>query len=75
MSSGGGWTDVVRRLARGGGVDLVRRNFYSPVPDVERLPSDTFARRSAMRGIELDLDASVGYLQGLEEVVRNFVEV
>jgi predicted O-methyltransferase YrrM len=55
-----------------GGVDLVRRNFYSPVPDVERLPSDTFARRSSMRGIELDLDACVGFLQGLERELGEF---
>ena len=54
-------------------MDLVPRNFYSPVPDVERLPSDTFARRSSMRGIELDLDACVGYLQGLERLLGEFV--
>ena len=64
--------DLVQRLARASGVDVVRRNFYSPVPDVERLPKATFARRSPMSGIELDLDASVSYLHDLKPLLNEF---
>ena len=45
------------------GFDLVKRHFYSPVPDVESLPEDFWSRRSAMGGIRIDPEMQLRFLQ------------
>lgn len=47
-------TGALRRYARSLGFDLVRRGFYSPVPDAAELPEEIWGRRSALEGIEFD---------------------
>lgn len=49
---------AVRRAGRFAGLDLILRNFYSPVPDVAVLTSADYERVSPMHGIDLRLDAA-----------------
>jgi hypothetical protein len=56
---------AARRVARLAGVDLVRANFYSPVPS--RVPESVWRRRSPLRGIVFDLDQQLGWVR--EQVV------
>ena len=53
---------AVRRIGRGAGLDLVLRNFYSPVPDVARLSAAEYERVSPMHGIDLRMDAAASLL-------------
>lgn len=39
--------------------DVVRRDYYSPVPDLTRLPDDIWERRSPLGGVDLRLDAAI----------------
>jgi hypothetical protein len=63
--------DLVRRLAGRVGVevvppgphDVVPHNYYSPVPDLERLPEDIWERRSALGGIDLRVDAALDLVE------------
>lgn len=76
MSSREGWRGsagpALRRIARAAGQDLVTRNFYSPVPDWERLPAEVFDRRSPLSGIEFDVDAQVTFLRSLAPLLAEF---
>jgi hypothetical protein len=45
------------------GFDVVRRDYYSPVPDLRRLPEDVWARRSALGGLNLDPDAAMAFVE------------
>jgi hypothetical protein len=45
------------------GFDLVKRSFYSPVPDWKAMPDEVWTRRSAMRGIAWDLEAQLAFLE------------
>ena len=49
---------AVRRAARLAGLDLILRNFYSPVPDVAALTRADYERINPMRGVDLRLDAA-----------------
>jgi hypothetical protein len=42
-----------------GRYDLVQRDFYSPVPDLGRLPEGIWERRSALGGIDLGIDRAI----------------
>jgi hypothetical protein len=61
-----------RRIARVAGQDVVAHNFYSPIPALEDLPADVFDRRSPLRGIELDLDGPLDYLNELAPGLAEF---
>jgi hypothetical protein len=62
---------LIRKLASRFGVevvpegphDVVPRNYYSPVPDLELLPEDIWERRSALGGIELGIDRAMGLIE------------
>lgn len=60
-------------MVRSVGRDLVRRDFYGPVPDWEALPADAFERESPLRGIDMDLDRGVSELRSLEPFLTEFV--
>ena len=51
------------RLARRAGYDLVRRDFYSPVPDVDDLQESDWARRSELHGISLDTEHQMAFAE------------
>jgi hypothetical protein len=50
---------AVRRL----GFDLVRRHYYSPIPDVAELPSDIWSRESDIRGVDFDIAKGLEFVQ------------
>lgn len=52
----------VRAAGRTLGLDLILRNFYSPVPDVARLTAADYERVSPLHGIDLRLDAAAELL-------------
>jgi len=45
-------------LVRQRDFDVLPRNYYSPVPDLSAIPETVWARRSPLRGIDLDADRS-----------------
>lgn len=49
------------------GLHVVRNHFYNPIPDTRRLDDSVFERRSAMVGIDVDLDAQVPRLKELSD--------
>jgi hypothetical protein len=57
----------VQRKLRAGlrklGFDLLRRHFYSPVPDVDALPPEIWTRESELRGVQFDLEASLRFVE------------
>lgn len=55
-----------------GGFDLLRRNFYSPLPQLEDLPPDTFQRRSALAGIAWDMERYESFLRDLTPFLAEF---
>jgi len=46
------------------GLHVVRNHFYSPIPDTRRLDDTVFTRKSALVGIEFDVDKQVERLRG-----------
>jgi predicted O-methyltransferase YrrM len=63
---------ILRRAVGIGGFDLLRRNFYSPVPQMQGLPPGTFERRSPMPGIAWDMDKYESLLRDLAPVLTEF---
>jgi predicted O-methyltransferase YrrM len=51
--------DIVPR----GQFDIVRRDYYSPVPDVSRLRDEVWERRSELPGVELDSCKSMDFVE------------
>jgi hypothetical protein len=47
-----------------GGYDIVTRDYYSPIPNLEQLPSDIWSRRSSLGGIDLELEAAIELVEG-----------
>lgn len=58
-----GLRTVLKRSAEALGFDLVKRSFYSPVPDWRAMPDEVWTRRSDLGGIGWDLDAQVRMLE------------
>jgi predicted O-methyltransferase YrrM len=55
------------------GLQVVPKNYYSPIPDLDALPADVFDRRSELRGIHFDLDEQVAWIeQHLAATMREF---
>jgi hypothetical protein len=52
--------DVVPR----GGFDIVRRDYYSPIPDLSRVPDEVWTRRSALGGVDLSTDSAMQFVEG-----------
>lgn len=63
---------IVRRAVNLGGFDLLRRNFYSPLPQLESLPEDTFDRRSPCPGVVWNTDAHESFLRDLAPFLKEF---
>jgi hypothetical protein len=63
---------ILRRAANVGGFDLLRRNFYSPLPRLEELAQDTFNRRSYCPGIVWDTDRHESFLRELAPFLSEF---
>jgi predicted O-methyltransferase YrrM len=54
---------AARRAGRAVGLDVLRADFYSPVPDTAALPAHTWKLPSPMPGLVLDLDAQLAWLR------------
>jgi hypothetical protein len=54
---------LARRTAERAGLQLVLKTYYSPIPDLSRLPERVWEERDPLRGIELDLDAQLRRLE------------
>ena len=64
---------AVRAVADRVGLQVVPKNYYSPIPDLRTLPADIWDRRSELRGIEWDLDAQVAWIEReLADAMREF---
>jgi hypothetical protein len=44
--------------------DIVERNFYSPIPNLEMLPDDIWKRRSRLGGIDLRVEEALELIEG-----------
>lgn len=56
-----------------GQFDFVRRDFYSPIPNLELLPDDIWERRSALGGIDLRVGAAIELIENeLAPYLREF---
>jgi hypothetical protein len=68
-------TSAYRGLRRGFakvGLDVVVKTFYSPIPDLEQLPADSFSRTSELPGIAWDLDAQLEFVRTLAPALDEF---
>src|SRR4051794_36144013 len=63
---------TARRLASMLGLQVVLKTFYSPIPDIDRLPRAVFDRRSSMAGIGFDLDRQLAFVEGLRPAMDEF---
>jgi predicted O-methyltransferase YrrM len=64
---------AVRAGADRVGLQIVPKTFYSPIPDLRALPPDIWSRRSALRGIDFDLDAQLRWIdRHLADAMREF---
>lgn len=46
-----------------GECDVVRRDYYSPVPNLELLPEDIWSRRSDLGGVDLGVEAGIELIE------------
>lgn len=58
-----GVRDTLKRTAATLGFDLVKRSFYSPIPDWRAMPDEVWTRRSTLAGIDWDLEAQLTFLE------------
>jgi predicted O-methyltransferase YrrM len=63
---------LLRRAARRLGYHLVRANYYSPVPDLERLPRSLWETPDAMPGVDLRLDESLALMRELAPLIAEY---
>jgi hypothetical protein len=54
------------------GLQVVVKSFYSPIPDLNRIPESAWERESELAGIHFDLDQQLGYLDGLRKYLAEF---
>lgn len=54
---------ALRRGAARVGLDVVAKTFYSPIPDLRRLPAGAFERVSELPGIDWDLERQLDFLR------------
>ncbi len=47
-----------------GRFDVVARNYYSPIPNLDSLPADIWDRRSAAGGVDLQLEPAIETIEG-----------
>lgn len=63
-----GWIESAERagytVVPNGAYDIVERNFYSPIPNLDLLPEDIWDRRSRLEGIDLRLEHAIGLIEG-----------
>lgn len=59
----GGVTKALRSAVNRLGYDLIRRHYYSPIPNLDRLPSDVWDTESALEGARWDIPGSLEFVR------------
>ena len=54
---------LARRIAERFGLQVVLKTYYSPIPDLAQLPPERWQARDELRGIALDLDAQIAFVE------------
>jgi Methyltransferase domain len=54
---------LARRTAERLGLQIVLKTYYSPIPDLAQLPAGVWDARDPLRGIALDLDAQMAFVE------------
>ena len=54
---------LARRTAERLGLQVVLKTYYSPIPDLAQLPDGVWDARDPLRGIVLDLDAQMAFVE------------
>jgi hypothetical protein len=54
------------------GLQVVVKSFYSPIPDLNRIPESAWERESELAGIHLDLEQPLRYLDELDPYLAEF---
>jgi hypothetical protein len=68
-----GLRHAVHRGANALGYDLVKRHYYSEVPDLAALPADIWTRRSALAGLDFPPDAGLRFVhEELADAIAEF---
>jgi len=62
----------LRRLAERAGVQFVLKTFYSPIPELERLPPGWFDRIGELPGVDLDLERQLAFAGELAVPMAEF---
>jgi hypothetical protein len=55
---------ALRSVIGRAGFDLIRRHYYSPIPDLGALPDETWSRESSIAGVDLSADSSLEFIRG-----------
>jgi Methyltransferase domain len=64
---------ALHRTARGLGYDLVKRHYYSEVPDLDSLPPDIWTAKRVLPGVDFDIAAGLRLLRDeLFEFIAEF---
>ena len=58
LASRAGW-----HLVRKRDFDVLRRGYYSPIPDLSSTPDSVWARRSPLHGVDLDADRAFAFAE------------
>jgi hypothetical protein len=58
-----GVTKAMRATFRRAGFDLLRRHYYSPVPDLDSLPPDIWTREGDLPGVRFDAEAGMEFVE------------
>lgn len=45
------------------GYDTLRRDYYSPIPDLRELPESAWGESSSLGGVKFDLDEQMAFLE------------
>jgi hypothetical protein len=54
---------ALRSAIRRAGFDLTRRHYYSPIPDLDALPGETWNTERALPGVDLDARAGLDFVR------------
>lgn len=58
-----GVSKALRAVFRRAGFDLLRRHYYSPVPDLKSIPPEVWTRESPLPGVRFDVSAGLQFVK------------
>lgn len=59
-----GASRALRSVFGRAGFDLIRRHYYSPIPDLAALPADAWTRESDLPAVRFDIAAGLDFVRG-----------